>query len=116
MVVAIGEFQDGEDDRAARAELVRRMRTEGSLIAYETCLKVMLDPKSPANARTQAARSILDAGGFFRTTASDDAVPQDPATMTAAELEQEIARLKAPKMRSAATVPSNSLKTDNAFD
>ncbi|MDW5315508.1 hypothetical protein [Rhizobium sp. PL01] len=120
MTAETEQYDDDEHDQLARARLVRRMRSEGGTVAYETCLAACRDEKAPWNARTQAARSILDAGGFFKTTAHDELEEKNPAEMTAAELDQAVARakasLQAPKKRSASTPPRNTLKSGNAFD
>ncbi len=90
--------EDYRDDDEVQADLAHRIRTEGGLVAYETCLAACRAETASWNARTHAARSILDAGGYFKAAAQEDPTEKDPSTMTAAEIADALARLKSPKM------------------
>jgi len=74
--------RDTDEDR--RAAIVRRARTEGVEAAYESALAICQDPKAPAQAKSNAARTLLQIGGLFDK--SESALPKEPGEMTGEEL------------------------------
>lgn len=56
---------DFEDADESEAKLAHELRTRGAWIAYRTNIDICQNSKNPANARAQAAASLLRAGGFF---------------------------------------------------
>jgi hypothetical protein len=81
---------DSPDD--ARGPLMRRIRTEGVELAYETAVSICRDPKAPAPAKATALTALFRVAGLFEKTDSDD--DKEPHEMTAEELDVAIRRLR----------------------
>ncbi|MFI5411579.1 hypothetical protein [Kaistia sp. UC242_56] len=98
----MSEFDDDfdDDEQMRRAAIVRRAKTEGIEVAYETALRVCKDPKSPAQAQSNAARTLLQIGGLLERA---DRVQQfegkNLAELTGEELQAEIAKATARRAR-----------------
>jgi hypothetical protein len=90
---------DDADERSIRTVLVRRIRTEGALAAFEAALSLCKDTTAPANARASAINSVLRAGGFFGLS-DDDAGGKDLSQMTRDEIDAELKKAKAALSRS----------------
>jgi hypothetical protein len=88
------------DDRSIRAALIRRIRTEGALAAFEASLSLCKDTKAPANARATAANCIFRAGGYFENSGDDDGGGKDLSQMTPDEIDAELNKAKAALARS----------------
>ncbi len=73
-------------------ELLRRIRTEGVVAAYEASLSICRDQKAPAPARATASMTIFRAAGMFDRKDGDK--PAEPHEMTADQLNAEIKRLE----------------------
>lgn len=88
------EFGDEWDDEEAalRASIVRRARTEGIAAAYEAALAICRDPKAPQQARSNAARTLLQIGGLFDK--AEHTGRKQIHEMTAEELAAEGERLR----------------------
>lgn len=55
----------------AREELLRRIQTEGVLVAYETALAVCRDPKATASAKATASGTLFRVAGYFDRSGDD---------------------------------------------
>lgn len=73
-------------------ELLRRIHTEGVVVAYEAALAVARDPKAPAPARATAATTLFRVAGYLDRPASDRQV--QPHEMTPEELAAELRRIR----------------------
>ncbi|WP_417578597.1 hypothetical protein [Pelagibacterium sp.] len=76
------------------AELLERVRTEGVLVAYETCLAICRDQTAPANAKAAASGWIFRVGGYL-SKESTTSRSKEPHEMSPDEMAQEIERLDA---------------------
>ncbi|ANH06266.1 hypothetical protein shn_20955 [Shinella sp. HZN7] len=72
-------------------DLLRRIHTEGVMIAYDACIDVCRDPKAPANARQAAAATLFRAAGYFGQQEKQQT--KEPHEMTAEEIQRAIADL-----------------------
>jgi hypothetical protein len=72
-------------------DLLRRIHTEGVMIAYDACIDVCRDPKAPANARQAAAATLFRAAGYFGQQEKQQT--KEPHEMTGDELKLAIADL-----------------------
>lgn len=104
----MSDFDDDfdDDEQLRRAAIVRRAKTEGIEVAYESALRVCKDPKSPAQAQSNAARTLLQIGGLLeRADRVQQFETKNLAEMSGEELNQEIARatarLSRPRMQPA---------------
>lgn len=70
-------------------DLLRRIHTEGVMIAYDACIDVCRDPKAPANARQAAAATLFRAAGYFGQ--QENQQTKEPYEMTADEVARAIA-------------------------
>jgi hypothetical protein len=82
-----------EGDDAGRDYVLRHARSHGVKVAYEAALALARDPKSPAQARSNAIRLIFLAGGI-RDRIEDEPAGKPLCEMSAAEIEAELARLR----------------------
>ncbi|WP_337267885.1 hypothetical protein [Oryzifoliimicrobium ureilyticus] len=80
------------DEFQTERDLLRRIRTEGILAAYEAALDVCRDKKAPAPARATASGVLFRVAGLFNP-AKDEAARKEAHEMTAAEISAEIKRL-----------------------
>lgn len=88
---------DGEmdlDEAEVRAEVLRRARSEGALVAYESALEIAGDKKAPAVARASSQRTLLALAGLMDKTGRDSAEGKAPSEMSPEELAETLARLK----------------------
>lgn len=72
-------------------DLLRRIHTEGVMVAYDACIDVCRDAKAPANARQAAAATLFRAAGYFGQHEKQQT--KEPHEMTAEEIQREIADL-----------------------
>jgi hypothetical protein len=81
------EFDDDWDDEEVvlRASIIRRARTEGVAAAYEAALAICRDAKAPQQAKSNAARTLLQIGGLFEKP--EDTSRKQLSEMTAEELD-----------------------------
>ncbi len=70
-------------------DLLRRIHTEGVVVAYDACVDVCRDPKAPANARSAAAATLFRAAGYFGQHEKPQA--KEPHEMTSEEVQRAIA-------------------------
>ena len=75
---------DHETESEVRDDLMRRIRTEGVIVAYDTALGICRDPKAPAPAKATALTALFRVGGYFDK--SDAGGAKEPHEMDAAEL------------------------------
>jgi hypothetical protein len=90
-----------DEPAAIREELRRKLKTEGARVAYDTMVAVAQDPKAQASARATCAVALFRGAGFLgkRADEEDASEGKTPDQMTAAELEAEIRRLRASRLR-----------------
>jgi hypothetical protein len=83
------------DDEAdeLRESIIRRARTEGVAAAYEASLAICKDPAAPQQAKSNAARTLLQIGGLFEE--SKEPRRKELQEMTFDELKAERRRLRA---------------------
>lgn len=74
-------------------DLIRRIKTEGVLIAYETAVAVCRDPKSTSPARATASATLFRVAGYFDRSTTDTG-GKDPHEMSPAEIRAEIERIR----------------------
>ena len=86
------DFDLDETDAEAREWFRREVRTRGLRIAYKALTDACQDPKGNATAKAAAGRAIFQAAGVLEK-ASEAPIPEIHQ-MTAAQLEQEITRLR----------------------
>ena len=72
------------EDEERRAAIIRRARTEGLEIAYEAALRICRDPKAPAQAQSNACRTLLQIAGAFEKP--EGPLNKQPYDMTGEEL------------------------------
>jgi hypothetical protein len=89
-MIEFGDEWDGEEARL-RASIIRRARTEGIAAAYEAALAICRDSKAPQQAKSNAARTLLQIGGLFER---HEGGRKEPHEMTLEELEAERVRLR----------------------
>ncbi len=108
------DFQD--DDLVRRERVRRRSRVEGIEVAYETALAVCRDPKSTSQARSNAARTLLEIGGMLNRSDRNDEKPsgKELHEMTGEELATYKRQLETDRRRIDAIIKSTS--TSGAFD
>lgn len=82
------------DEAEVRAEVLRRARSEGALVAYESALEIAGDKKAPAVARASSQRTLLALAGLMDKTGRDSAGGKAPSEMSPEELAETLARLK----------------------
>jgi hypothetical protein len=90
-----------DEPAAIREELRRKLKTEGARVAYDTMVAVAQDPKAQASARATCAVALFRGAGFLgkRADEEDASEGKTPDQMTAAELEAELKRLRAARLR-----------------
>lgn len=83
------------DEDAARARVLRLVRTDGLEIAVTALLELAADKKAPAAARGAASRTILEMAGAltWRDRAAAE-VTKNSAEMSGEELQAAIAKLQ----------------------
>jgi hypothetical protein len=77
---------------AGAVDLLRRIRTEGVELAYETAINICRDPKAPAPAKATAVTTLFRVAGYFGKTDGDE--NKQPHEMSAEEIEARIRRLQ----------------------
>lgn len=107
-------YQD--DDLERRERVRRRTRVEGIEVAYETALAVCRDPKSTSQARSNAARTLLEIGGMLNRSDRNDEKPsgKELHEMTGEELAVYKRQLETERRRIDAAIKSTS--TGGAFN
>src|SRR3954451_18928159 len=81
-------IEEWEDEDELRASIIRRARGEGLASAYESSLALCRDDKAPAQARSNAARTLMEIGKLEL----EDTDSTEPSEATPEQLER--ARLK----------------------
>lgn len=81
------------DELEAERDLLRRIRTEGVIAAYEAALHVCRDAKAPANAKATASGVLFRVGGYFDRR-EGSGWGKAPHEMNADELQAEIDRMQ----------------------
>jgi phage terminase small subunit len=75
-----------------RERAIERLRTEGLEVGVRVLIQLATDEKTPANTRRAASSDLIRfAGG----NVDADGKPRDPSEMTAAEIQQRLARARA---------------------
>jgi len=82
------------DELATERDLLRRIRTEGILAAYEAALDVCRDKDAPAPARATASGVLFRVAGLFSPRDAGGSGKQSHE-MTQEEITAEIKRLSA---------------------
>ncbi len=82
------------DEQEMRAEVLRRARTEGALVAYESAVEIAGDKKAPAVARASSQRTLLALAGLLDRRDRGDAENKPHSELSPAELAETLARLK----------------------
>jgi hypothetical protein len=79
--------RDQETESEVRDGLMRRIRTEGVIVAYDTALGICRDPRAPAPAKATALTALFRVGGYFDksdTSGAKELHEMDAAELTAA--------------------------------
>ncbi|UVK45679.1 hypothetical protein BPNPMPFG_001236 [Mesorhizobium sp. AR07] len=89
------EMDDEPDDTedAIRANVLRRARSEGVKVAYETALAICKDPEAPAVAKASSQRTLLLVGGMLDKTDRQAEQSKAPHEMAPEELTRAVNRL-----------------------
>lgn len=82
-----------QDVVETQRELLRRIQTEGVLVAYKTALDVCRSAKSTSPARATAAATLFRVAGYF-SAPTTGAGGKEPHEMTANELASAISNLE----------------------
>ncbi|ESY92701.1 hypothetical protein [Mesorhizobium sp. LNHC209A00] len=82
------ELDDFDGDERMRAEILRRARTEGIRVAFESALEICQDKKQPAVARASSQRTLLMVGGLLDRNDRNASAEKDPSEMDGAELQR----------------------------
>lgn len=107
------------DEAEVRAEVLRRARSEGALVAYESALEIAGDKSAPAVARASSQRTLLALAGLMDKAGRDGAEGKAPSEMSPEELAETLARLKgelASKERRGSRKPKPDPSDVNVFD
>jgi len=83
-----------DDEFEVERILLRRVRTEGILVAYEAALEVCRDPKAQPTAKATSAGLLFRVAGLFNPR-DDGGSRKQPHEMTAEEVQEAIKRLGA---------------------
>ena len=83
---------DEATEGTARGLLMRKIRTEGVELAYETAVGICRDPKAPAPAKATALTALFRVAGYFEKRDTDE--EKEPHEMDAEELSASIRRLR----------------------
>lgn len=84
--------EEFEADEALRADIVRRARTEGVQVAFESALAVCRDPNAPAAAKASSQRTLLMVGGLLDRNDRNASAEKPASEMDGNELQQAIER------------------------
>lgn len=103
------EFDDFDGDERLRAEIVRRARTEGVKVAFESALAVCRDPNAPAAAKASSQRTLLMVGGLLDRADRNATVDKQPAEMDGDELEKATREMLRKRRRTLAPKPAGSV-------
>lgn len=80
---------DGDE---LRDEIIQLARTEGVLSAYLSAIRLCNDPKAPAQAQSNAQRTLLTIGGLMDHRDRPSAITdKEPGEMTGEELQAAVA-------------------------
>jgi hypothetical protein len=82
------------DEAEIRQEVLRRARSEGALVAYESALEIAGDKKAPAVARASSQRTLLALAGLMDKAGRDGAEGKAPSELSPEELAESLAKLK----------------------
>jgi hypothetical protein len=103
-----------EEDEMRRIAIIRRARVEGIEVAYESALEVCRNKDAPAQAKSNASRTLLQIGGLFdRADRQIDNLDKDMHEMNAEELTAY--RIKLERQNRSLGALSHD-DADNAFD
>jgi hypothetical protein len=80
-----------DDEFEVERTLLRRVRTEGILVAYEAALEVCRDPKAQPTAKATSAGLLFRVAGLFNPR--EAGTGKQAHEMTAEDIAQEIKRL-----------------------
>lgn len=72
------------EEEAARAKALQRLRTRGLEVAIEALIDVAQNKQAPANSRAQAGSALVRANGLY--AAGPQGQPKELHELTAAEL------------------------------
>jgi len=86
-------YLDDLDGDALRAEIIRLARTDGIREAFRSAISICRDSKAPAQARSNAQRTLLTIGGLLDHRDRGDDAKKDPAEMDGVELQAEVERI-----------------------
>lgn len=75
-----------DEEDAARARAIRKLRTRGLEAAVNALIDVAEDKKAPANSRAAAASALARGNGLYGSTSNEP--PKALHEMTAAELKR----------------------------
>lgn len=89
-------FEDvwDDDEQARRADIIRRARSEGIEAAYEAALRICKDLQAPAQAQSNASRTLMQIGGLLERADREQQSEQKALSeLTGVELQAEVARI-----------------------
>lgn len=111
-------FDDLAGDDETRAEIARRARSEGIKAAYESALAICQDKNAPAQAKSNASRTLLEIGGMLnRADRKDESFSsKELYEMTVDEIHAYKRHLERKARRLAALDQPEDGKTGSAFD
>jgi hypothetical protein len=82
------------DDRVNRLLALDDQMLYAAELAAQEAIKMIQDPKTPANAKAAVMGQVFRANGLFDGKGEDPNKVLEPHEMTAAQIEAQIARLK----------------------
>lgn len=111
-------LDDLADDAVLRAEVVRIARTVGVREALRSALRIVRDPKAPAQAQSNAQRTLLTLGGLLDHRDREAEVDKDPSEMDGAELQAAVrkAQRNIDGLREQRAAPRAKRKAPGVFD
>jgi hypothetical protein len=103
-----------DEPAAIREELRRKLKTEGARVAYDTMVAVAQDPKAQASARATCAVALFRGAGFLGKRADDEDASEGKSVdqMSVAEMDAELRRLRAKRLRGQRRAPGRGPQED----
>jgi hypothetical protein len=90
-----------DEPAAIREELRRKLKTQGARVAYDCMVAVASDPKAQASARATCAVALFRGAGFLGKRADEEDASDGKSLdqMSAAEMDAELKRLRARRLK-----------------
>lgn len=106
-------IEEWEDEDELRASIIRRARGEGLASAYQSSLALCRDEKAPAQARSNAARTLMEIGKLEL----EDSDSKDVSELSPEEMQRALQKLTRDlRRRQGAFRDLDGLETEDADD